>query len=456
MKNNTAKTRSLVEENIRTLIPRMAVPTIVAQMITTIYNLVDTYFVSTLGTAATAAVGVNSSLERLITIIGSLIGSGACSYIARLLGGKKDKDADRVLSTAFLTGLGLGVLLMAAGRLLMEPMVYWLGATPDCADYAMQYANYVLYAAPFMIGSFILNMCLRSEGSATFAMIGIGFGGILNCILDPIFIYHLGLGVAGAAMATAISKAISFFILLWPYLRRRTSVSIALRLFRLVSRDVKEVLAIGSSSFFRSTLTVAAAIAVNRVAGRYSTSALAGLSVATRVMAFPFALVLGFGQGYQPVVSYNWGAAQWKRVRESFEFSIATALIGAAVVGAALAVFAGPAVNLFNKQADAEVLRLGMLSIRLQALALPVHALGVVVGMFYAGTGNARAALVVNTARQGYCFFPMLLILPLFMGINGVASAQAAADVLSGLVTGPLALKARRIVLAKDAAGKTE
>ena len=453
MRSNSAKKQMLLEENIRTLIPRMAVPTIVAQMITTIYNLVDTYFVSTLGTSATAAVGVNSSLERLITIIGSLIGAGACSYIARLLGAKKEKEADRVLSTSFLTGVGLGLVILLSGRVLLEPMVYWLGATADCADYSMQYANYVLYAGPFMIGSFILNMCLRSEGSAAYSMIGIGFGGILNCFLDPLFIYTFGLGVAGAAMATAISKAVSFAILLWPYLKKRTSVVIALNRFRLVGQDVREVLAIGSSSFFRSALTVAAAIAVNRVAGRYSTAALAGLSVATRVMAFPFAVILGFGQGYQPVVSFNWGARQWKRVRESYSFSVTVAIIGAVLVGGLLAVLARPAVGLFNKQADAEVLRLGMLSIRLQCLALPVHALGSVVGMFYAGTGKAKAALAINTARQGYCFFPVLLTLPLLLGINGVASAQAAADLLSAVVIVPLGLRAVRRIREQENAG---
>ena len=450
MRNNSAKKQVLLEENIRTLIPRMAVPTIVAQMITTIYNLVDTYFVSTLGTSATAAVGVNSSLERLITIIGSLIGAGACSYIARLLGAKKEKEADRVLSTSFLTGVGLGLVIMLIGQILIEPMVYWLGATAECADYSMQYANYVLYAGPFMIGSFILNMCLRSEGSATYSMIGIGFGGILNCFLDPLFIYTFGLGVAGAAMATAISKAVSFVILLWPYIKKRTSVVIALNRFKPVWQDIKEVLAIGSSSFFRSALTVAAAIAINRVAGRYSTAALAGLSVATRVMAFPFAIILGFGQGYQPVVSFNWGAQQWKRVRDSYSFSVCVALIGSLMVGGLLAALAKPAVELFNKQADAEVLRLGMLCIRLQCLALPVHALGSVVGMFYAGTGKARAALAINTARQGYCFFPVLFTLPLLLGINGVASAQAAADILSAAVIVPLGLRAVKLIQERE------
>ena len=264
------KKQMMLTEDVRTLIPKMAIPTITAQLITTVYNLVDTYFVSTLGTNATAAVGVNASLERMITVIGSLIGAGACSYVARLLGAKKEEQANRVLSTSFFTGLFLGVVFMLTGRLLMGRMVYWLGATDECAEFSMQYATYVLYAAPFMICSFILNMCLRSEGSATYSMIGIGFGGILNCFLDPLFIYTFGLGVRGASMATAISKTVSFCILCWPYLRKSTIVAISIKKFKLVAEDVKEVLAIGSSSFFRSLLTVAASVSINRVAGSYS------------------------------------------------------------------------------------------------------------------------------------------------------------------------------------------
>ena len=283
-KKKDEKKQIMLTESILKLLPKMAVPTITAQLITTLYNLVDTYFVSTLGTNATAAVGVNSSLERMITVIGSLIGAGACSYISRLLGAKDEEHANKVLSTSLFTGIGLGVIFMIVGKLLLGDIVYWLGATDECAQYSIQYGTYVLYAAPFMIGSFILNMCLRSEGSATYSMIGIGFGGVLNCFLDPLFIYKFNLGVAGASMATAISKIISFIILCWPYIKKTTIVEISIRKFSLVIRDVKEVLSIGSSSFFRSVLTVIASIAINRVAGSYSTASLAALSVATSIM----------------------------------------------------------------------------------------------------------------------------------------------------------------------------
>ena len=268
------KKQMMLNENILTLLPKMAVPTIMAQLITTIYNLVDTFFVSTLGTNATAAVGVNSSLERMITLVGSLIGAGACSYIARLLGAKKDERANQVLSSSFFSGLGLGILFLILGKLIIGDLVYWLGATKECA---------------------------------TYSMIGISFGGILNCFLDPLFIYKLGMGVAGASMATAISKFISFVILLVPYIRKSSIVELSIRRIKFIIEDVKEVISIGSSSFFRSLLTVAASIAINRVAGTYSTATLAALSVSNRVMEFPFAFILGFGQEYQPVVGFNWG-----------------------------------------------------------------------------------------------------------------------------------------------------
>ena len=444
------KKQIMLEETISTLIPKMAVPTIVAQLITTIYNLVDTYFVSTLGTSATAAVGVNSSLERTITIIGSLIGAGACSYISRLLGAEKKDSANRVLSTSILTGLGLGVIFMVICRSIIGRLVYALGATPECADFSVQYATYVLYAAPFMIGSFILNMCLRSEGSAMYSMIGIGFGGVLNCFLDPLFIYKFDLGVAGASMATAISKFVSFLILLWPYVKKSTSVEISIRHFKYVWEDIREVIAIGSSSFFRSAFAVVAAVSINRVAGSFSTAALAALSVANRVMEFPFAIILGFGQGYQPVVGFNWGAKAWKRVKESFSFSCMVSLVGAVVIGGLIAVFATPIVHAFNREADTEVLRLGLLCIRLQCLALPIHALSSIINMFYAGIGQAKNALIINLARQGYCFFPALFVAPLLMGINGVAATQAIADMLSILVVIPLGLKALRMISEKE------
>ena len=205
-------------EPVSRVIPKMAIPTIVAFLINSIYSLADTYFVSSLGDSATAAVSVNASLDQLIMMAGSMLAVGANSYIARLLGAGNDKKASQVLSTAFFIAMGMGALLLIFGNIFMLPMVRLLGATPSCEQYSVDYASYVLLAAPFMASNFVMNQCLRSEGSATLSMVGMGFGGILNCVLDPIFIFGLDMGVAGASLATAISKWVRFAILLFPLL----------------------------------------------------------------------------------------------------------------------------------------------------------------------------------------------------------------------------------------------
>ena len=316
----------MLHEPISKVILKMSIPTIIAFLINSIYSLADTYFVSSLGTNATAAVSVNASLAQLIMMCGSMLAIGANSYIARLLGKGNDQKASQVLSTAFFSAFAIGSVLMVVGVVFMTPMVRMLGATPTCEQYSVDYATYVLLAAPFMASSFVMNQCLRSEGSATLSMIGMGFGGVLNCVLDPIFIFGLDMGVAGASLATAISKWVSFAILIFPYLTRRSMLHLSIRNFRLARDIVKEIVAVGSSSMFRSGLAVVAGIMLNDMAGNISDSVLAGIGVTTKIMMFPFSIILGFGSGFQPVAGFNWGAERYDRVEQSYRFSAITGL----------------------------------------------------------------------------------------------------------------------------------
>ena len=228
----TERENQMAELPIPGLILKMAVPTIVAFLINSIYSLTDTYFVHFLGTNATAAVSVNASLDQIIMMAGSMLAVGAASYISRLLGARKEEKANRVLSTAFFLAMGFGAVVMVLGLSFMQPMVRLLGATDTCEGYAMDYAAYVLLVAPFMAANFVMNQCLRAEGSAMLSMIGMGFGGVLNCFLDPIFIFSLELGVKGASIATAISKMVSFGILMFPYITRRSLLRVSPRDFR--------------------------------------------------------------------------------------------------------------------------------------------------------------------------------------------------------------------------------
>ena len=444
----------MLNDPIPKVVFRMAIPTIVAFLITSIYNLADTYFVSSLGTNATAAVSVNASLDQFIMMAGSMLAVGANSYIARLLGARNRERANHVLSTSFFAALALGALILVLGTVFMRPMVRILGATETCEQYSIQYARYVLLVAPFMAASFVMNQCLRAEGSAMLSMIGMGFGGILNCILDPIFIFGLNMGVAGASIATAISKFVSFAILIYPYLTRRSILRISPTLFRWDKEIFYQIVTVGSSSMFRSGLAVVSAIVLNNMAGNISDSVLAGIGVSTKIMMFPFSIILGFGTGFQPVAGFNWGAKRYDRVTECYRFSAWTSVIGGGVMGLAVGLLANPIIRLFS-ETDPDMQQIGTLAIRLQCLALPIQGWVAVVNMFCAGLGRAKGALILSTSRQGSCYFPIIFPLSGVYGANGVASVQAVADVLTLFLAIPIVMKVLKVVQeAREEAGE--
>ena len=453
--NQEQRRRMLANDPIPKVVFKMAVPTIVAFLISSIYSLADTYFVSGLGENATAAVSVNASLDQLIMMCGSMLAVGANSYIARLLGADDEKKASKVLSTAFFLAFGIGTVLLIFGNIFMTPMVRLLGATPSCEKYAIDYASYILLAAPFMATSFVMNQCLRSEGSATLSMIGMGFGGILNCVLDPIFIlgteglkasYNIvlpfaipGMGVAGASLATAISKLVSFSILIFPYLTRRSLLRLSLKNFAPTKEILKEIVSVGSSSMFRSGLAVVAGILLNNIAGQYSDAVLAAIGVTTKIMMFPFSIILGFGSGFQPVAGFNWGAKKYDRVLASYRFSSWVAILGGSIMAVVLILLRDPIIVAFSGT-NAEMRRIGGLSILLQSIALPIHGWVAVVNMLCAGLGDAKGALALSTARQGSCMIPILFPLAWLWGAEGIASVQGVADVLTLAIAIPIIL----------------
>ncbi len=438
-----ARRMMLLNDPIPRVIPKMAIPTIVAFLITSIYSLADTYFVSSLGTNATAAVSVNASLDQMIMMCGSMLAMGANSYIARLLGEGDEKKASQVLSTSFFAAFAVGALLLVFGSIFMVPMVRLLGATPTCEQYSIDYATYILLAAPFMASNFVMNQCLRSEGSATLSMVGMGFGGILNIILDPIFIFTLDMGVAGASLATAISKFVSFGILIFPYVTRRSLLHLSIRNFKPTKDIVSKVVSVGSSSMFRNGLNVISAIMLNNIAGGISDSVLAAVGVSNKIMMFPFCIILGFGNGFQPVAGFNWGAKRFDRVEESYKFSARVSLVGSAVMALLIALFCDKLIILFAGT-DMEMRRIGAFCILAQCIALPVHAWVAIVNMFCVGLGNAKGAMVLATSRQGSCFIPIVHLMAFLFGAYGVASVQALADVLSMALALPIMLSMKK------------
>lgn len=440
-----AKHEFMLTTPIPRLVTCMALPCIAGMMVTSAYNLADTLFVSRLGTYATGAVGVNSAIDNIIMMAGSLLAIGTASVTARLLGAKEDEHATNVLSTSYFVAMLLGVLVLIFGTVYQEPLLRLLGANDAIMPYSQDYCRYVLLAAPFMAMNFVLNQSLRAEGSAVFSMIGMVSGAVINVALDPIFIFVLDWGVAGASAATAISKLISWVILMTPYFRGKTLLKIKLSRFRPTREDAWGVCSMGSSSFFRNGLATLAAILLNRIAVGYSESALAAISVANRVTMFMTSACLGFGQGFLPVAGYSWGARRFDRVKEAFRFSKLACVIGITVFAALVAVFAKPLLPCFTEE-DEELVRIGVFSLRMQCLAMPLHGYAIIVNMLSSGIGRAFNATLMGLSRQGICFYPILPVMSRCFGVWGIASLQAAADILATAIAVPIDISTTKLV----------
>ena len=434
----------------------MALPSIVSFIINSVYSLADTYFVSSLGKSATAAVSVNSSLDMFIMMAGSFLAIGANSYIARLLGAKNEEKASKVLSTAWFTALIFGGIVLAIGCSFTEPLVRLLGATDTCLKYSVDYATYILLVAPLMATSFVMNQCLRAEGAATLSMIGMGFGGILNCVLDPFFIMNevkigslvlpgLGMEVAGASLATAISKVVSFLILLFPYVTKKSMLHLSPKNILYSGDIVRQVTSVGSSAAFRTMLSVVSGIVINNIAGSISDACLAGIGVCNKVMMFPFGIIIGFGSGFQPVMGFNWGAKNYKRTKGCLKFAQFGSFVISSVMGIALCIFAIPVIKIFAGT-DPEMIEIGALAIRLQGIALIAHGWVATVNWACAALGYAKGAVLLATARQGTFFLPIVWPLSHFLGATGVASVQAVADFLSVILAIPMLRYVKRMI----------
>ena len=410
------------------VISKLAVPTIISMLVTSIYNMADTFFVSQLGTSASGAVGIIFSAMAIIQALSFMIGIGSGNYIARLIGAGNRELAEKLASIGFFTGFGMGLVIAVLGTSNIHALVMLLGSTDTIAPYAEAYASYILIAAPFMMTSFIMNNILRFQGKALFAMVGITTGGILNIVLDPIFIFVMGMGTAGAALATGISQFVSFVILLTMCNTRKDCISIDIRKFRPTAKLYGQILYGGIASLGRQGIASVATIIMNVMAQPYGDAAIAAMSIVNRFMMFVGSAMIGFGQGFQPVCSYCFGAGMYKRVKEAclFCIKVSTAfLLVFAVIGL---IFSGNIVAVFRKD-DMDVIRIGTLALRMQLCTLPLMGITVMGNMTPQSMGFGTWATLVSTARQGWFLIPFLLILTPALGILGIQIAQPLADI---------------------------
>ncbi len=424
------------------LIGELAVPTIISMLVTSFYNMADTFFVGKINTSATAAVGIVFPLMAMIQAFGFFCGHGSGNYISRQLGAHNFEDASKMSATGFVSAFVLGLGILVVGFLFTDPLLHIMGSTETILPYARSYMRIILIGAPYMTASLVLNNQLRFQGSAFYSMIGITTGAVLNIVLDPLFIFVLDMGVAGAALATIISQFVSFCLLIAGTFRGG-NLRLNLKDFSPSLKYYQNIVKGGAPSLFRQGLGSFATVCLNLMAGPYGDAAIAAMSIVTRISQFAASVVIGFGQGFQPVCGFNYGAKLFKRVQEGFWFCVkfcTSVLLVAAVCGW---IFSPNLIGIFLKT-DPLVIEYGSQALRLQALTFPLVGWITIANMMLQTIGKTVKASLLAMSRQFLFFVPVILTLPGFLGILGVQLSQPIADFCSFLLAVPLSISVLR------------
>ena len=437
----------MTETSVWKLVMILGIPTTISMLITNIYNMADTYFVSTLGNAQGGAPGIVFSIMAILQAFGFMFGHGAGSHVSRLLGAKDEERAGKFASSSLLMSTASGLIIMTFGLIFLEPLMMFLGSNEEILPHAMDYARWIFIGAPALTASCVFNNVLRYEGKATFAMIGLTSGGILNILLDYIFIMHLGLGTTGAGLATAISQYVSLIILIIPYIMGKTQSKISFKRGFISFRIVWDIITTGFPSLIRQGLGSISTAMLNVQARFYGTAAIAAMGYVSKTVQFIFCVGLGIGQGFQPVSAFNYGAKKYSRVKKA---SYATMIFGLLFIGSLSVIcyaLAPQVINLFNSEKDALIAEIGAQALRFNCMVLWVLPFTVVGNMMFQSIGKRVPAILLSALQNGVAFIPMIYLLPYLCekyfgtgGLVGLELAQPAAYVITAAITLPVTL----------------
>jgi len=428
----------LTQTPVPRLILELSVPTIISMLVTAIYNAADKFFVGRISTEASAAVGVAFPAMAIVQALGFFFGHGSGNYISRMMGAGKNKEASEMASTGFAMALMTGALAAALGIIFCEPLAYFMGATKEGMADSVAYMRIIMLGAPFMMGQFVVNNQLRFQGSAMYAMAGLMCGAVMNLILDPLLILVFKMGVSGAAIATIMGQITSFFVLIYGS-SRGENIRIRFKNIRINLFYIREITNGGSPSLFRQGLAAVSGMLLNNAARNLGgAAAIAAMSTVTTVVMSLSSALIGFGQGYQPVCSFNYGAGLHDRVKKGFWFCVKWGTVFMFCAGVACFIFAPQIIRFFRD--DDAVVEIGKVALRAQACALPLSAATVISNMMLQSIGKGVKASISSSARNGIFFIPLVLILPRFLGITGVEITQSIADVLALCLSLPMAV----------------
>lgn len=428
------RTLQILTEPVNQLIVGLAGPAVLSMLITSIYNMADTFFVSQIGTSASAAVGVTFSLMAIVQAFAFMIGQGAGNNISRLLGAGERTKAEEYAAVGFFTELIAGVLLAVFCFITMDRMVYWLGATETIVPFARDYMQWIALGFPFIMGSFGMNNILRFQGQAAKGAVGMMAGGILNMLLDPLFIFGFGLGTKGAAMATTISQIVSFSLMLFQSNRREGALKIRFCRFRPTGKMYLSIVHVGLPSLARQGIISLSTIIFNHAAAPYGDACIAAFSIVNRITGFISSAIIGVGQGFQPVCGTNYGAGKYRRVIEAYHFLLKITAVLLLVCSVAAFAFAPSLLRIFRKE-DEDVIRIGTTFLRYQAVTLPLFSVICSNNMCSQTCGYGLRATLLSCLKNGICLIPLLVILGPLLGLTGLQLAQPLADVLSAVIS---------------------
>lgn len=440
--NKDIQRDKMISQPVSSLVLRLAIPTVVTQLITVMYNTVDTWFVSRISTSASAAVGIVFALMSIIQAIGYGFGMGAGNLLSKKLGAREDYDSPHIVVSAIVGGIGAGLIIQLFGLIFLKPLMRLLGATPTILDDACNYATYILFAAPLMCGTFVLNLLLRAEGFAKYSMLGLCTGGILNVLLDPLLIIVCQMGITGAAIATAISQAVSFVFLLILF-RKRSIVQCQYRQFSF--RYIPQILTNGVPTICRQSLGSIATALLNNQAALYGDAAVAAMTIVNKVYTLVRNIILGIGQGFQPIAGYNYGAQRYERTKKAFWFT--TCLGTSFGLLFAIAIIPNTEVIISWFRDDPAVVEIGPKGLFISCILMPFLAYPTYVNQLLQSIGKKWQATILASSRQGIFFIPLIIILPAIYDLTGIQLAQPLADLLTLLISIPFQWTAFRRVL---------
>lgn len=434
MNEQNTKLNLLGNAPISKALVSLGIPIMIGMLINALYNLADAYFVSGLGESPMGAISIVFPLGQVVVGLGLMFGNGAASYLSRLLGCEDKNTADTVASTALYSSILIGAILIILTFIFLRPVLMLLGATETIMPYALTYARIYILSCIFNVFNVTMNNIAASEGAAKTTMCALLSGAVINVGLDPLFIYTFHMGVAGAAIATAISQFISTLVYLSYVLRKKSAFTFSIKSFSPTKQIFAEILKIGIPTLTFQLLTSLSIALINRAANGYGDAVIAGMGAVTRITSMGTLVVFGFLKGFQPIAGFSYGAKNFKRLRQSIKISILWSTVFCIIVGLLMILFSAQIISQFANENE-EMILIGQKSLTGNGFSFFLFGFYTVYSSLFLALGKGTAGFILGACRQGICFLPVILLLPELLGMNGILYAQPIADILSAIVT---------------------